>query len=355
MEISRSKYIPQIQQENSINSCEDVHISDQSDVAHWINFESLPCYKYIEVRYHRMICGYGLDYIDRRPDPSNEYEVQVICANQLHWKINKNREIRLEFIENTHEMDELLATENRLRIQSEKDEKIKEDKEEKEEKEYRKLIKNIYKESYKLVNIPIMQTETSDKYGKYHDLIKRTKELKVIIREKQTQLKEINFERLDLIFRIKELKKSDYLNNNNIRITKQELKEYKSNQSNCVVCKISIIQQNSKCEKYRNPKDYLTYFFLYLMNYELCFECFNHRYFIYCFLCNVFTEYGRENEDYRRCIKCTEITNQDGFIGSNHEKHWKPGAATSDDKSEALVHFESRIRYKNRYNNYRNS
>ena len=92
---------------------------------------------------------------------------------------------------------------------------------------------------------------------------------KKFLREKQTQLKQINYERSDLIFRIKGLKKSEYLKDNNIRITEQELNDYKSNKSNCVVCKISIIQQNSKCEKYTNlkPVEYILHLktFVYLV------------------------------------------------------------------------------------------
>ena len=340
MEISRSEYITP-QQKNSVNSCDEVRISDQSDVDLWVISNSLPCYKYIETRIDRSGCVV---------DDWSSYEVQIICSNQLHWKININRENRLESIENIHKIDELLATENRLRIQNEKDEKIKEEKEKKEEYEYRKLVKNIYEESYKLVNIPIIQTEISDKYKEYYNLIKRTKELQAYVREKQTQLKQINYERSDLIFRIKGLKKSEYLKDNNIRITEQELNDYKSNKSNCVVCKISIIQQNSKCEKYTNLKDFLTHYFLYLMDYELCFECFNYRYYIYCFLCNDFTEYGRKNDDYRICKKCTTISIEFGFIGSNQGKYWKPGAATSNDKSEAEKMLDLRKRYgRNKY------
>ena len=340
MEISRSEYIPPLQ-ENSVNSCDEVRISEQSDVDYWINIKSLPCYKYIETRYHRYGCFSGEGGYEQDP-----YEVQIICANQLHWKINKNRENRLESIDNTHKIDDLLATENRLRIQNEKDEKIKEKKEKKEKYEYQKLVKKTYEESYKLVNIPITQTEISAKYKEYYNLIKRTKKLQTYIRETQKQLKEINYQRSDLIFRIKELKKSEYLKDNNTRITDHELNDYKSNKSNCVVCKISIIQQNLKSEKYRNPKDFLTHYFLYLINYELCFECFNYRYYIYCFLCNEFTDDGRgKNDDYRICNKCKKISMPFEFLGSKQEKYWKPGAATSDDKSEALSNYELRLRY----------
>ena len=83
MEISRSEYIPPLQ-ENSVNSCDEVRISDQSDVDYWINIKSLPCYKYIETRYHRYGCFSGEGGYEQDP-----YEVQIICANQLHWKINK--------------------------------------------------------------------------------------------------------------------------------------------------------------------------------------------------------------------------------------------------------------------------
>jgi len=343
----------QIEQEGAVNSCDKVRISDQRDVGYWINIESLPCYKYFVNRTPEYGCT---------DDNYYQYSVQIICSNQLHQKINISRDNVLEFKGNKHKINDLLATENRLRIQNEKDEKIKEEKEQKERDEYRKLVKETYEESYKLVNIPITQTKISAKYQEYNNLIKRTKKLQTYITETQKQLKEINYQRSDLIFSIKELKKSEYLKDNNINITDQELNDYKSNKSNCVVCKVSIIQQNLKSDKYRNQEDILTHYFLYLINYELCFECFNYRYYIYCFLCNEFTDDIRrkndqlliKNDDSRICNKCTKISSPVEFYGSNQEKYWKPGAATSDDKSEALSNHALRLRYKNRDYNYGN-
>ena len=324
-----------------VNSCDLIIINDKSEVNYWITSKSLPCYKFIEKRRSVASCV----------DDPYIYEVQIKCRNKLHLEINNNRELYLNSTTNGNKINELLADQNRQKIENEiKENEIKEN-----EKKEKQLIKLKYEEAYELINIPNTRNQISNKYRDYLKLVNDTKKTKKIITESKNKLKELTTQRLAEINHIKKLKKSEYFAKNNFNFSDEDINKYKLNKTNCIVCKIGIVDQNSKCENFANPEDNLIYYFVFLMNYELCFTCFNYKKYIYCFLCNEFTEFqSNKNGEYFTCRKCFTNSGEYNFYGYQNEKYWKPGAATNEDKRESLLNYNSRIRYKNR-NRYTNS
>ena len=333
-----------IRYEDDVNSCDLERIHDGDDVNYWILIKSLPCYKVFRSYAVNLSCI---------KEYRNTISVQIKCLNKLHLEINNNRELYLNTDTSGNRINELLADQNRQRIQNEKEENEKQENDIKE----KQLIKIKYEEAYKLINIPIIQTEISNKYRDYFKLVNDTKKLKKIISENKNKLKEFHFQRLIKIVQIKNLKKSEYLDINNFNFSDEDLKNYKSNKTSCIVCKIGIVIQNSKSEKFISPEDNLIYYFIFLLNFEICFECFNYKNYIYCFLCNELTEYLErtdKTDEHFRCMKCNHSSSVFGFLMPAAEKYWKAGAASSDDKSNALLEYNSRIRYKNKKHNQYN-